>query len=965
MKIDQLQIDGFGLFHNKQVVGFQPGINVLYGPNEAGKSTLLDFIRFTLFEYPRFKDDRRPPLSGGEHGGRLFLQDSSNRPFSIYRNGNGKKVSFEMQGKATDNLSAYQQLIGNASIALYRNVYAITLDELLHLDQLDESGMEDRIFSMGMGLAGVDFGKFEKGLIKEADRYFKSRGKNQVLIELVDQIATKETAIMELRSKLNRYNRFSEQKEQLERELAEFQEKRQQLSALKNKYTDYSRAYESFVTYQSATEKLESYGELTILDDTIKDDFKENEAQIAQLENSAKEIKRKINQLSEELTALNWDEELADHIAQLDYLKSNVKLYEEARTNVVQSKDKLNAAKSSTENIMQRLGNQFDLLMLLKLEGSFELKSLGSKTVEAIQATQRQLDNQTERLNGLTRNRAKLAQRYDSITAEIEAHTISNDQARTQTENKRIELDTAFKKALQGNVSTQKKSRASLILTILFLIVGAGLFAENLIAAGIVTAIALISLIVVLVTGKKGSVIDISQDATALNKEIEQLKTDLEKYDLLRKESNRLLQELESVKAEAKTAAQEQNESKKTLLNFQEKWVDTLHEKGLPAELSAQHIGDFLGNVEELKRLNQQVQETEENIRINIERIQSFEEGIKAIKDTESPLETAEVYAIIKSLEKAESVSRKREQLIKDSTQLERELEKYSEHLDALNKVQNETLANTGFDVPESLYAHFKRQETAQALKEQQEAAAKTIKTICGSSAFEETIKELQKYTPTELNTRKEVTDNEYEEVKQRYDEINREVAAITRDIRHILEPDDMYALQNQKESLQEQLKSETKAWLATKLSLEILNESKQRYEKERQPEVITQTRKYFKAITENAYEDLRISLSDRHVSIIDDRGKQKTVNELSRGTREQLLLALRLGLIEEYEKNAEPLPVALDDIMVNFDVHRSENLAKVLTDFAKERQVILFTCHKHTRDLFQKQGATIIDWRA
>jgi uncharacterized protein YhaN len=225
-------------------------------------------------------------------------------------------------------------------------------------------------------------------------------------------------------------------------------------------------------------------------------------------------------------------------------------------------------------------------------------------------------------------------------------------------------------------------------------------------------------------------------------------------------------------------------------------------------------------------------------------------------------------------------------------------------------------------------------------------------------------LKELEQFTPSELNTKKENTESDYESVKLQYDQINRELASINTEVRHILEPDEMYGLQNEKESLQEQLKEETKEWLSTKLALQVLNESKLRYEQERQPEVITQTRKYFKAITENAYEDLRISLSEKHVSIIDDRGRHKTVEELSRGTREQLLLALRLCLIEEYEKNAEPLPVALDDIMVNFDVHRAENLAKVLTDFAKDRQVILFTCHEHTRDLFKKQGATIIDWR-
>src|SRR5690554_7723401 len=97
-----------------------------------------------------------------------------------------------------------------------------------------------------------------------------------------------------------------------------------------------------------------------------------------------------------------------------------------------------------------------------------------------------------------------------------------------------------------------------------------------------------------------------------------------------------------------------------------------------------------------------------------------------------------------------------------------------------------------------------------------------------------------------------------------------------------------MYGFQNEKESLQTQLKEDTKEWLGTQLALEVLNQSKQKYEKERQPEEITQTRDFFRAITENAYADLRISISEKHVGIIDAAGNSKTVQELSRGTREQ-----------------------------------------------------------------------------
>ena len=52
MKILSLHIDGFGKFHNRDI-SFQDGLNVVYGKNEAGKSTWHTFITGMLFGIER------------------------------------------------------------------------------------------------------------------------------------------------------------------------------------------------------------------------------------------------------------------------------------------------------------------------------------------------------------------------------------------------------------------------------------------------------------------------------------------------------------------------------------------------------------------------------------------------------------------------------------------------------------------------------------------------------------------------------------------------------------------------------------------------------------------------------------------------------------------------------------------------------------------------------------------------
>ena len=43
MKIDELKVNSYGKLKNKDIK-FEDGINIIYGENERGKSTLLNFI---------------------------------------------------------------------------------------------------------------------------------------------------------------------------------------------------------------------------------------------------------------------------------------------------------------------------------------------------------------------------------------------------------------------------------------------------------------------------------------------------------------------------------------------------------------------------------------------------------------------------------------------------------------------------------------------------------------------------------------------------------------------------------------------------------------------------------------------------------------------------------------------------------------------------------------------------------
>jgi uncharacterized protein YhaN len=86
------------------------------------------------------------------------------------------------------------------------------------------------------------------------------------------------------------------------------------------------------------------------------------------------------------------------------------------------------------------------------------------------------------------------------------------------------------------------------------------------------------------------------------------------------------------------------------------------------------------------------------------------------------------------------------------------------------------------------------------------------------------------------------------------------------------------------------------------------------------------------------------------------------TLDQLSTGTGEQILLALRVGLSGELLKE-DSMFLILDDAFQNSDWERREVLVQNLVDLAKEGwQIIYLTMDDHIRDLFQEKGKVFGD---
>ena len=169
-------------------------------------------------------------------------------------------------------------------------------------------------------------------------------------------------------------------------------------------------------------------------------------------------------------------------------------------------------------------------------------------------------------------------------------------------------------------------------------------------------------------------------------------------------------------------------------------------------------------------------------------------------------------------------------------------------------------------------------------------------------------------------------------------------------------------ALRILRSSLLEQLREHAREWSRLTIAESLLEKTRQKFERERQPSVIRHAQDFFTKVTGERYIRLYSSIGGNTLTVTESNGASRQPNELSRGTREQLYLALRFGLIREFGEHAERLPVVVDEALVNFDPERAHLAAESFAQLAKTNQVLIFTCHPTTVDLFSTVGAQVVD---
>ncbi len=138
--------------------------------------------------------------------------------------------------------------------------------------------------------------------------------------------------------------------------------------------------------------------------------------------------------------------------------------------------------------------------------------------------------------------------------------------------------------------------------------------------------------------------------------------------------------------------------------------------------------------------------------------------------------------------------------------------------------------------------------------------------------------------------------------------------------------------------------------WLRLRLGINAAERALEVYREKHRSSMMERASQAFRTVSRGAYSRLEAQWTDRGEVLlgIDAQGRAKNASELSKGTRFQLYLALRVAGYREFAEQHGAVPFIADDILETFDDFRAEEAFRLFAEMAEVGQVVYLSHHRH-----------------
>ena len=958
MLIERIDVDGFGRLANASWE-LPPGLTVFRGENEAGKSTLMNAVRALLFGFDSTRNGRvwYPAVAGGKRGGRLVLVDRDGGRWTVTRHGEGGgtgSLSVEAPSGNTGGIETLDRLMRGADKDLFRSIFAFGLSELSDVSSLSAEGIRGRIYGAATGLGGASAVDLETDLRERLEELFKPSGQKPALNALFGRMD-------QLRERIATLSRAPEEHAAAHRERAEAvaaaDSLRSEADALRARIVrlEQSRSAAPIIAELSDAETRLAATD-PALDRLHPEAGAEGEARLAAVDAAEARLRdadRAAADLEVDLGMIAVDEPLLARASELRALEAD------------------RAALAADD------ARRADALAAIARHDA-TIADQVARTRFASDAGLLALDDSIPAIDALDRHEADIER---TTTAALEADRLLRslrDQAGMAPEpsSSGAELDDAW--AALRQVTAARARRSALVPATFGRVPGAAVLAAVLLVAGwvagsalgngpfgAVAGLAVAAGIVLVARSGSGGTPDAALLERAglpanpsdddIDRRRDELSMERARREHGRATSTDLAQRLDAAEREAARSAAEREQAL-------ERWDSWLSTAGLPAETTPAIARQTLAAAGVARRAAEERRGQQASLDGIDARAAEFEARASALLDglgiAPGASTAGRLHSALERLEAAMRADERRRGLVAQRTKLAAQRAEIVAALEGARRALDEHLVASGVQDVTELRSRAQDAAERRAVVDTIRELRERLVTLAGSQPVaDELLREGATLDLAAVEIEHGEATGRLRIVEDEERDLHARIGELSARIRDLEASADLGAARQELAVLEGQAQALARTWATTALAARLLAETRRRYERERQPDVVKSAQAYFRQITNGRYERITAPPGDASVRVETEAGDQLEPAELSRGTVEQLYLALRFGLIEEFARHAEPLPVVMDDILVNFDEARTERAAAAIRQLAETHQVIFFTCREDTAKALDATG--------
>ncbi|WP_028576058.1 YhaN family protein [Desulfomicrobium escambiense] len=331
MRIERLELAAFGPFTGRVLLfdSNLPGLHVVHGPNEAGKSSALRGLLALLFGFPpRTGDNFLHAYDQLLVGGRLRRDDGLSLSFRRRKKAKNDLFDESDGSLGADALTPFLHGVGQD---MFSAMYGIDHETLVRGGQgiLDQEGeVGQALFAAGAGFASLRY--VLKGLEDEADELFKPRASTRALTAALARHKELQSQLRSASLAGHDWQKHSQALAEAEGEVAALSARREELNRSLHRLERLQRALPFLSRRRMLLEKLQEMGEVFALADDfgLRRRALEEKGRTLRVRLEAVEARRA--EIGERLAGLGSDRTVLVHVEDIENLHQRLGAYRKA-----------------------------------------------------------------------------------------------------------------------------------------------------------------------------------------------------------------------------------------------------------------------------------------------------------------------------------------------------------------------------------------------------------------------------------------------------------------------------------------------------------------------------------------------------------------------------------------------------------------------------------------------------------